>query len=242
LIDSIKCYGEYIKEQPFGVVFYETDQNSKLWRWDTANDEKYVIMYLNWEVGDTIFIKNKDFIMHYEDRAFGIVDSVFFDEKNRKIIHTDLVLNIDTTKFNLIFIEGVGPNASILYQEYYGFYWGNSHILLCAYKDNLISYLNTEVSDDCTYPKPVSINTEKAKTEVLIKYHSNTIELTFEHTFSGKLNLINTNGKLVKSKNINSNNKVIDINKVPAGIYIIQVSDKHGKLCSTKKIIKNKNQ
>ena len=118
MIDSVKCYSDYYnKEQPFGVVYFESDENSNLWRWDTEKDEKSVIMNLNWQVGDTIFIDNKDFKRYYESRPFGIVDSVYYDNNKRKVIHTDLVLRTDTTFFNLKYIEGIGPNASIYFHS-----------------------------------------------------------------------------------------------------------------------------
>ncbi|HPR31692.1 MAG TPA: hypothetical protein PLK12_06345 [Prolixibacteraceae bacterium] len=239
LIDSIKCYGEYIKEQPFGVVYFETDGNSKLWRWDTESNEKSIIMDLNWEVGDSIFIKDEDFIMHYESRPYAIVDSVFYNETNRKTIHTDLVLRTDTTLFNLTFIEGIGPNASMYYQEYYGFFWGNSHLLLCAHKDDVLCYVNIQVSDDCTYIKPDAINTIGKASEVMIRFQSNTIELTFDDSFSGRLCFISTNGKAMKRINVNSKKRKFDINDLPAGPYIVQVTHRNGELCVNQKFTKN---
>jgi len=236
LIDSIKCYSDYYnKEQPFGVVYFETDGNSKLWRWDTEKNEKSVIMDLNWEVGDSIFIENKDFKRYYGERPFGIVDSVFYDENNRKIIHTDLVLRTDTTRFNLKYIEGIGPNTSM----YFHFVWGNSSLLLCAYKDDIQTYVNIEVSNDCTYKKPVSVETIQKNPEVLVTFHSNKIELVFDDTFSGKLCLIAANGKVMKKVDVNRKNKTIDIKEVPDGFYIIQVTNRTGKYCVTQKITKS---
>lgn len=235
LIDSIKCYSDYYnKEQPFGIVYFESDENSKLWRWDTEKDEKSVIMNLNWQVGDSIFIDNKDFKRYYNERPFGIVDSVYYDENNRKVIHTDLVLRTDTTYFNLKYIEGIGPNTSV----YFDFFWGSSSLLLCAYKDGILTFVNTEVSDDCTYKKPVSADVKNTAPEVLINYHSNTIDLTFNDTFSGSLSLITANGKLIKSMTVNSKSKKIDINDIPTGVYIVQVSSRNGKLCVNQKITK----
>lgn len=239
LIDSIKCYGDYKKEQPYGVVYFETDGNSKLWRWNTASNEKSIIMDLNWEVGDSIFIDNEFFKEYYEARPFGIVDSVFYDENNRKIIHTDLVLNTDRTQFNLKYIEGIGPNASVYLEEYFGFFWRNSHMLLCAYKDDIQVYVNVEVSNDCTYKKPESVETIQKKPEAIIKFNYNTIELMFDDTFSGKLCLIAANGQVVKKVNVNCKNKTIDIKEVPDGFYIIQVTNRTGKYCVTQKITKS---
>ena len=233
-IDSMKCYGYYIKEQPFGVVYFETDYNSKLWRWDTEKNEKSVIMDLNWNVGDSIFIDNKDFRHYYESRPFGLVDSIFYDENNRKIIHTDLVLKTDTTRFNLKYIEGIGPNTSM----YLHFFWGNSGLLLCAYKNDVLEYTNTEAGGECTYQKPVSTRTIKSKPEVIVSMNSNTIKLIFEDTFSGKLCLITADGMIVKNVNINRNNKSVNIEDIRDGMYIIQVTNRTGKYCMTQKIFK----
>ena len=236
MIDSVKCYSDYyIKEQPFGVVYFETDENSKLWRWDTESDERSVIMDLNWEVGDSIYIDNKDFKRYYESRPFGIVDSVYYDNNKRKVIHTDLVLRTDTTFFNLKYIEGIGPNASI----YFHSFWGSSSLLLCAYKDGISTFVNTEVSNDCTYKKPVAVETIQKKPEVMIFYQSGIIDLIFDDTFSGKLCLIAANGQVMKKVNVNSKNKTIDIAQVPDGFYIIQVTNRTGKYCQTQKITKN---
>lgn len=240
MIDSVKCYSDYyIKEQPFGVVYFETDENSKLWRWDTESDERSVIMDLNWEVGDSIYINSKDFKKYYESRPFGIVDSVYYDNNKRKIIQTDLVLRTDTTRFNLKYIEGIGSNASIYFQEFFGFVWGSSHLLLCAYKDDVQVYVNTEISSDCTYKKPVSVETMQKKPEVIILYQSGIIDLKFDDTFSGKLCLIAANGQVMKKVNVNSKNKTINIVQVPDGFYIIQVTNRTGKYCQTQKITKN---
>jgi hypothetical protein len=237
-IDSILCYGWYYKEQPTGVVFYETDNNSKLWRWDPQTSKKSILMDLNWEVGDTIHIDTKEFKQKYEERPYAVVDSVFFDLKNRKVIHTDIVLQLDTTNFNLKYTEGIGPNASMFLLEEYGMFWGMSDLLLCAYKDDVLSYTNTEAGGECTYPLPVSVQTPKSKPKVVVSFQSSTIGLIFEDTFSGKLILITPEGKVVRNVNINRNNKSVSIKDIPDGLYIIQVTDRTGKYCMTQKIFK----
>ena len=236
--DSIQCYGWYYNERWTRVVFYETDDNSKLWRWDPQTNKKSILMDLNWKVGDTIHIDTEGFKQKYETRPYAVVDSVFFDLKNRKVIHTDIVLQLDTTYFNLKYTEGIGPNASMFLLEKYGMFWGMSDLLLCAYKDDVLSYTNTEAGGECTYPFPVSVQTPKSKTKVIVSFQSNTIGLIFEDTFSGKLILVSPEGKVVRNVNINRNNKSVDIKDVPDGLYIIQVTDRTGKYCMTQKIFK----
>ena len=236
--DSIQCYGWYYNERWTKVVFYETDDNGKLWRWDPQTNKKSILMDLNWKAGDTIYIDTKEFKETYEDRPYAVVDSVFFDLNNRKVIHTDLVLKLDTANFNLKYTEGVGPNASMFLLEKYGMFWGMSDLLLCAYKDDVLSYTNIEAGGECTYPLPVSVQTPTSKPKVVVSFQSNTIELIFEDTFSGKLILITPEGKVVRNVNINRNNKSVSIKDIPDGLYIIQVTDTTGKYCMTQKIFK----
>lgn len=237
-IDSIECYGGYYKERPTGVVFYETDGNSKLWRWDLETNKKSILMDLNWKVGDSIFIDTKEFRQTYEDHPYALVDSVFLDTTNRKVIHTNLAFKLDTIYFNLKFSEGVGPNTSMFLLEEYGMFWGMSTLLLCAYKDDVLSYTNTEAGGECTYPFPVSAQTPKSKPMVIASVHYGTIELILEDTFSGKLILITPDGKVIKNININRTNKSVSIKDIPDGLYIIQVTDRTGKYCMTQKIYK----
>jgi hypothetical protein len=239
-IDSIKCYGWYNNEQSDGVVYYETDENSKLLRWDMKTNKKSIIMDLNWIVGDTVFIDQEALKEMPDVIPFTIVDSVYLDSNNRKVIQTQLVLHIDTIYFNLKYIEGVGPNSSIFILEEYGFFWRMSDLLLCTYKDDILVYTNTDAGGECTYKKPVSFKSIQKAQDIKVSFLSNTIELTFDDTFSGTLCLISTNGKVIKKVNVNRNNKSIDIKEVPDGFYIIQVTNRTGKYCITQKITKTK--
>ena len=236
--DSIQYYGWDYHEQWTARVFYETDDNSKLWRWYPQTSKKSILMDLNWKVGDTINIDTEGFKRKYETRPYAVVDSVFFDLKNRKVIHTDIVLQLDTTYFNLKYTEGIGPNAGMFILEDGWMSWGMSDLLLCAYKDDVLSYTNTEAGGECTYPFPVSAQTPKSKPKVIVSFQSNTIGLIFEDTFSGKLILISPEGKVVRNVNINRNNKSVSIKDIPDGLYIIQVTDRTGKYCMTQKIFK----
>lgn len=237
-LDSVQCYGWYYKEQNKGVVFFETDGNSKLWRRDVQTNDKNLVMNLDWKVGDTIYI-NQDALKQLPDEIpFAIVDSVFFDSENRKTIQTDLVLRIDTTHFKLKYIEGVGPNASFYLLEDNGFFWDMSNLLLCAYKDDVLTYVNTEAGGQCSYQKPDLSPLVKAAEDVLITLQSNTIDLKFSNTFSCKLCVINTDGKVVKKVNINRNNKIVDISDLADGVYIVQLTNRSDNYCQTKKITK----
>jgi hypothetical protein len=238
--DTIMCYGWYSIDNYENIVYFESEGNSKLWRWNMRTNERNIIMDLNWEVGDTIYIETKEFLRKYEERPYAIVDTVFYDNYNRKIVHTDLVFQLDTTYFNLKFIESIGPNTSIYIKEEYGMFWGMSDLLLCAYKDDVLVYNNTEAGGECSYNGPDSNPTNKTINQVTITLHKNTIELIFDDTFSGKLCLITANGKVIKKETINRKNKTINIEDVPDGFYIAQVTDRTGKYCVAQKITKTK--
>lgn len=235
-IDSIQCYGEYWKDSNYGIVFLETDNNSKLWRWDVHKNEKTIIMDLNWKVGDTIYIKNKEFIKLYWDRPYAIVNTINYNDENKKVITTDLVLTIDTTEFNLKYIEGVGPNSTVYLMKDDGFFWGLSNLLLCTYKDDVLSYVNTELNGECTYPKPIGVEIIESINEIDFTYANNTIKLLVSETFSGKMCLINMDGKVLKNFNVNPNKNELKIDDIPDGVYIVQITDRTKKQCLSRKI------
>lgn len=237
--DNIKYYGWYNGEQSEGLLYYETDNNSKLWRLEPLSGQKNIVMDLNWKVGDLIYIDTEVFKQKYEERPYAVVESVFQDEHNHKVILTDLVLDIDTTHFKLKFTEGVGPNASPFIFDSNGLFWGMSNLLLCTYKDDVLSYTNTEAGGECTYKKPVSSPIIQSKPEVIALFQSNIISLDFDDKFSGLLCLINLDGKVIKKENINKNNKSINIKEIPKGVYLIQITDRTGQYCTTQKILKN---
>lgn len=242
VFDSIQCYGWYYENFNDNVLYFETEGNSQLKRWNMGTNETKIIMDLNWGVGDTVIIENNntDFTLYY-DRTYAIVDSVYLDMFNRKVILTDFIFQIDTNYFKLKYIEGVGPNASIFLLENYEFFWGSASFLLCSYKNGELCYTNTEISGDCTYPNGYVSNPiiEQAN-DIKFNSHQNTISLSLEEDFTGILKLITSNGEVVRTFKVNNCVHNINIEDIADGIYIVQLSNLFDNYYQSKKIIKTK--
>lgn len=111
----------------------EDSTNSKLYIYSKESDLEYLIMDLNLNPRDTFQIGNgKKFI----------VDSVFY-ENDLKIVQFENYKEFgrlyQTVNIKLQFIESIGPNWS--------FFYPFNHInlpslLLCSYKNNIITYKN----------------------------------------------------------------------------------------------------
>jgi hypothetical protein len=222
------------------IAFYESNDNEKLWRLDMNSNKRDLIMDLNWKVGDTIYIDQEELKQYPNDKPFTTVKSVYTrSSDNRKVITTNLLLQLDDKKFNLKYTEGVGPNISIFLLEYYSFFWKMPYLILCAYKDDVQTYINTEAGGKCTYDKPASAPIIKSAGQVEITVQANELSLDFDDTFSGKLCVISSDGKVLKKKAINRNHKSVAISDLPDGLYIVQVADDTGKYCVHKKITKS---
>jgi hypothetical protein len=236
--DSIKYYGWYNQDTKAGHLMFHENNNAELWRWEPKTGKKDLMMNLNWQVGDTVFIDQNALREWPDEMPFTIVDSIYFDEQERKVIHTELALRIDTMHFNLEYIEGVGPNASIFLLEDYGFFWDSSNLLLCVYKDEVRTYSNIHVSTDCTYPKPVSNKKIEDKKEIDFVFSNNIITIISQERFLGKLCIVATNGKEVKNEEINQQKQSFNINNLHNGIYIYQITDHSKKMVLSGKISK----
>ncbi|HNW98363.1 MAG TPA: T9SS type A sorting domain-containing protein [Bacteroidales bacterium] len=91
------------------------------------------------------------------------------------------------------------------------------------YKNNLINGIPEFNSDDISF----DVSPNPAQGEAIITIHNNKNNLTIK--------LFDISGKHILEKNIIDNKTTLNINKLPAGVYIVEVSDK--KLASRKKLI-----
>lgn len=111
----------------------EDSTHSKLYIYSNEKNLEYLIMDLNLNPKDTFQIG--------EDKKF-VVDSIFYND-DYKIVEFENYdvfgrLNV-TSNIKLQFIEGIGPNWGFFYPFNY---YGLASLLLCSYKDNIVTYEN----------------------------------------------------------------------------------------------------
>ena len=117
----------YNRELTFAGKVKTNESNDKIWYISTTETDSILIFNLQLEKGDI-------FYFHYMDIT-GLVDTIFNDDNERKIIEFDL-----TTDWNskIQFIEGVGPNISLIYT------WDDPGILspfvVCKFDNEIHQY------------------------------------------------------------------------------------------------------
>lgn len=119
----------------------EDTLTGKVWFYSINAEVEFLAMDMNLSIADTFFVNP-----YAGSEFYAIVDSVFIQD-GRKYIHFNYPLLY--AEDSLEFIEGVGPNAGLIFQETdsYAVY---SH-LLCAQKDHIETYQNSIYEGICMY-------------------------------------------------------------------------------------------
>lgn len=234
-LNSKIYYSAYIKDNTAGFnglvgYFREDASTGKAWFLGINDTSEYLIMDLSLKVGDSILVKlyGKDKYAHINEVTI---------EHNRKVLITDYHLGGGFISENLKFIEGIGPNASLLYQleqttaskidTKFGFLVCKAHNnnnLVYAWDpinlgcgnlwDNIISAIYKK--DILIYPNPTSKMLKIASEENL------------------DVSIFDKMGRLV----LTTDKKEIDISDLSDGIYIVRLNY-DGKVIKTVEIIKN---
>lgn len=194
--------------------------NSKAWFKEDNSDEK-LIMDLNMEIGDSIFIDCEMYGQRYSKAVH--IDTV----DSRKVIELDyiypriLATQTDTIIYRpLKFIEGIGTNGFLMYQiddiefHLYGF------LLETVFKDDNMEYENLE---DCAFPLS-NENIEPLAIEIYPNPASDYIEiLNNGNEEISSVSIFDVSGSMVLSKSKIYQKEQIDIQFLNQGIYVMQI-------------------
>jgi hypothetical protein len=223
---------------PLGMPFFgcirEDTNTGRVWYLDyTTFFDEFLVMDLSLNVGDSFLICN---LGGGIDTAY--VDSIKYVGSNKCVIlscspFSNPVLSMWYEK--LKFIEGIGPNAGIIFQIHKATdFWGGRSYLLCAYKDNVQIYTNT--SNDFYGQCRVhlgSIDENKfdfLKLKLFPNPSSDKIKIDYNGCQPFSIEIYNYTGKLISlMTDINSSLFDIDMTEYPHGIYLIKVKGNDGK-------------
>jgi hypothetical protein len=224
-----------------GLIYISEDSEiGKLWYYEHRNNSEYLIMDLDLSVGDTLYFDNyftcKDIYWTDCDYVgYAIVDSVYY-ENERKIISFDLCIylpiatymgDVQFCEIKFMFIEGLGPNASILYQRDTEFEVLNT-LLLCTTKDEELVYKDS-VIDSCDYLKGLTnVNHLKNSIRIYPNPTTNLINVIFEGHNKTQIKIYNLFGKEVYNTEF-IKQVTINIASFPKGVYFIEISDDSNK-------------
>lgn len=181
--------------------------HSPQWTYNGTNGNNYYNLFNEWGLGlhITTNTPNGDIVIDEEKfcghpgEAYGLISDMYFGkEKN----------------FGLIFISnGYYGSAGYEWGDYSAFYLP---------EETIFSIAEDHFYHDCT--APVS-NTEPAvEGAALFRYSKNTEQIEFSESFSGTVQIFNTEGKTVFRQELKHRNSVT-IPNLHKGLYIIHASN-----------------
>jgi hypothetical protein len=200
----------YYPTEYMGEV-YEDTITGKIWYKYPNSDEEKLIMDMSLSVGDTFQIT---------PGVWNAVDSVYFQE-GRKIIRFDLQTKWDEP---VLFIEGVGPNISLIYPNYdYDGYYA-----ACKYDFDSLVYVNNNPNFINCEPKPVGIPDQPEIDRIYIYPNPASSELNVElpgnPQTNVKLILSDFTGRILKQQQFSGSKQTISLTDLKSGIYLVSIT------------------
>lgn len=225
--NQYKIIGGYSIDGYQGYVREDINQG-KAWYRNNQDTTEYLIMDLNLEIGDSMFIGGN----WNSNPGYYEVDSIY-EIANRKFIRFDFDLFfMNGLKFTLI--EGITSNLGFRYQDRD---YGNNFNpeLLCSYKDELQEYgeeecLDTKV-DEVKEISNINIYPNPCINQFIIENKGNSNSKIF-------YKVINAIGVTLSKGELKKNERVIkDFSNQNYGVYFIELHDGNTNK-SFKKLIK----
>jgi hypothetical protein len=195
-----------------------------------SGNEEILIMDMNLNVGDTFFI-------HNSSTNYTLVDSVFYDAglKHIRLDYSQFVQSASGfQEIPLMFIEGIGPNFSPVFNHPYAGLSNPPFFLLCKEEDTLQAFHleinNQSGSNLCTYSYITDVY-ENTNQEVMVKVYPNpaaesiTVAYDFINMEDGRFHLYSMDGKLLIEKHLETTARQTIINSAALdnGIYFYTV-------------------
>ena len=174
----------------------------------------------SWLNVDSIVYQNNNINM--DNQVFYNWQNNTWGKRSKRVYNYDEVSNTNYIIPNYFFSHSKFKKKLI--NEYWYINSNNNNWLDDGILDYYYSDINT-ISINELSKKAISITPNPANNYITISGITNSI-----------INIYNISGKLVKTQNINSSNK-IDISKIKKGIYIVSAT-KNNSIISTKKLIK----
>lgn len=212
-----------------GLVGYfrEDSQAGKAWFWGLKDSTEHLLMDLSMHKGDSIYVN-----MVYGKKYAHIMNVEI--ENGRKTLTTDYHIGGGFISENLKFIEGVGPNASILYQIDSESAWAMHFLggfLICkAFHDNNLIYAWDPISFGCGLLWDNISSQTIDQIKIFPNPASKLLMISGQEFLTTEI--FNLNGKLVLA----TKETEVEIDKLQIGIYVIKVS-KGNKIIKTNKLI-----
>jgi len=199
----------------------ESEDRSKVWFRTFDESDEILVMDLNLELPDKFVIGDNEYV----------VDTIYINDDNRKVIELDLELNWCGPLFAFNFIEGVGPNLGFDFIASPNFSSFMS-IISCHTKDDVtVNYLS-QFFDECA---PITLSNKNINVYALDIYPNPTsgeLNIELHEALSGIFSVKSLTGQVLFSQEIEYRKELsLDLNGQESGIYLVEVISENGGRC-----------
>ncbi len=234
IIDDV-TYRIISSSDPWHTIYLHEDLEEGRWSYFTdLEPTERLLMDLSLNVGDSLYFR----IAWGNQPGYFEVDSVY-EQDNRKHVRINLPLYFADNE-KLTFIEGVGPNTGMFYQDYINFGKGNPY-LLCYWRDGVKEFSNLYHEGECSIFSFSNIDSPMQLPPLFTispnPVSQNYFEIAFEEPFTGIIGLMDINGSYVFKKKITDSlfRKTIFLPEVnQTGLYMLRIQHENGIVQSKK--------
>jgi hypothetical protein len=221
------CFNDSLLQNWNFLMLIREDSNVKVYRYDSFNQEEYLLYDFTLEIGDLFYtggeIGGNPLFALVED-----IDSVLIDGEFRKrIIFEDW--------FDEFWIEGIGSSTGPFRPFENIFTSDMGWEFLCLEEDSNIIYQNPDYSE-CFISIVDNMNEIISQNSNLIKIYPQpskdfvNIKILDNSVIFNEIELININSKNKYCYKLNGNQFIINLKSYSAGLYIILVKSKNKTL------------
>jgi hypothetical protein len=219
--------GRFDKNNHIAGYFREDTTLGKAWFWGYNDTAEYLIMDLSLNVGDSIYVK-----MAFADNAYAQVTNVEYLD-GRKTLTTNYHFGGGFISKDLKFIEGVGPNATVMYQidESTAFEIGQLFgYLVCKQYNNLeLVYAWDTVNYECGRLFDNIYEKSKAQVTVFPNPVNDLLNIKLLKNTQSPVTIYNAFGGIVMYIALADNPTTINVSNFTPGLYYIKVGVNAGK-------------
>ncbi len=214
-----------LRENSLKQVFYKEKVSYNYEGWVTS-----LICDFSLSVGDT-------FALNFSDYYVKVIAIDTVEINN--ILRKEISIGIDLGGYEYFkFIEGIGNNLGLLFDNIMRFITGGGHGKLLCYEHNgELQYMADDITD-CSnpYSSLYGISIEDNSITLYPNPTNNEISISSESLINS-IEIYNSLGQKVYTETINSKEKTIDVSSLPSGVYVLGAKTDDGIM--RKKIIKN---
>ncbi len=234
----------YVGESLVGFVRENTDAG-KMWFLNKLDDQEYLVMDLELEVGSTLntFYESDCFINGPGGNVPKVVEIDTIE--NRKVITFDRGFGGGFICDSLKFIEGVGPNATVFFQSTSLIDIGGLGYKVCRmYQEDTLSFPLLSEFDLCGIPTSTYEVLKTADSFSIVPNPNNGSFILKNNRAGSGLNnpiftLFDLNGREIVSLSIDGGlaQQQVQLPRIPAGLYFFWISTNEKPVQTGKMII-----